>query len=101
MAAQRFAQKLISENFIMIFSKSYCPYCKRAKKTLEELGQKFQAIELNERDDGAEIQKYLFQRTNQKTVPNIFIRNVHIGGCDDLLAKKSDGSLQQLLQAPH
>jgi glutaredoxin 3 len=47
--------------------------------------------------NGAAIQQYLAEKTGQRTVPNIFINQKHIGGCDDLLAAKANGSLQKLL----
>jgi len=59
----------------------------------------FFAIELDQVDDGAAIQEYLTQKTGQRTVPNIFINQQHIGGCDDLLQAKSSGKLQKLLLA--
>ena len=48
--------KQIEENTVVVYSKSYCPYCKQTKKTLSELGASFFALELDEIDDGAEIQ---------------------------------------------
>ncbi|RUS16114.1 glutaredoxin-1 [Endogone sp. FLAS-F59071] len=92
-------EKHINDNFIVVFSKSYCPYCRKAKATLTELGQQYFAIELDEIENGNDIQQYLAQKTSQRTVPNIFIREQHVGGCDDLLAKKSDGTLEKLLAA--
>lgn len=47
-AAKIKAQDLIKENPVMVFSKSYCPYCKATKKKLESLGVKYKAYELNE-----------------------------------------------------
>ncbi len=86
----------------MVFSKSYCPYCNNAKRILDELNAKYKAIELNQEDDGDDIQNALFKITGQRTVPNIFIGKVHIGGNSDLEAARSNGkdgkSLVQLLQ---
>ena len=48
--------KQIEDNTVLVYSKSYCPYCKQTKKTLSELGASFLAVELDEIDDGAEIQ---------------------------------------------
>lgn len=47
-AAKIKAQDLIKENPVMVFSKSYCPYCKATKKKLDGLGVKYKALELNE-----------------------------------------------------
>ena len=58
----------------MVFSKSYCPYCDRAKAALKQMGVDFKTLELDEVSEGGEIQGYLGQLTNQRTVPNIFVR---------------------------
>ncbi|CAG8451228.1 10573_t:CDS:2 [Funneliformis mosseae] len=92
-------EKLIKENPIMIFSKSYCPYCKRAKGVLESLNKNYEAIELDTESEGSDIQKYLKEKTKQNTVPNIFIGGQHVGGCDDLLAAKENGSLNKMIAA--
>ena len=49
--------------------------------------------------NGAAIQDYLQKKSGQRTVPNIFINQEHIGGCDDLFAAKSSGKLDKLLAA--
>ena len=49
--------------------------------------------------NGAAIQDYLQKKSGQRTVPNIFINEEHIGGCDDLFAAKSSGKLDKLLAA--
>ncbi|ODQ56544.1 glutaredoxin-1 [Saitoella complicata NRRL Y-17804] len=89
--------KAIADNKIAVFSKSYCPYCKQAKNTLSQLGIKFYVLELDEVDDGAQIQDYLQEKTGQRTVPNIFINGQHLGGNSDLQTKKSTGELEKLL----
>ncbi|CAG8525735.1 3919_t:CDS:2, partial [Racocetra fulgida] len=60
--------------------KSYCPYCNRAKQTLDQLGTEYIAWELDNMDDGPAIQNYLSEKTGQRTVPNIFIGKKSIGG---------------------
>ncbi|KAI9183534.1 Glutaredoxin [Blastocladiella emersonii ATCC 22665] len=89
--------KLISDNAVMVFSKSYCPYCTKAKDALKAVGAAFHAIELDQMNEGAEIQAHLAELTGQRTVPNIFIKGKHIGGCSDLLELKSSGKLQSML----
>jgi glutaredoxin 3 len=100
-----------------VFSKSYCPYCRAAKKLLTDNGASFYAIELDlvgtsalsqalyvhlltqrraTADDGAEIQSHLATLTGQSTVPNIFIDKKHIGGNSDLQAKRAE--LPELLR---
>eukprot|EP01117_Protostelium_nocturnum_P009188 TRINITY_DN328_c0_g1_i1.p1 TRINITY_DN328_c0_g1~~TRINITY_DN328_c0_g1_i1.p1 ORF type:complete len:124 (-),score=36.55 TRINITY_DN328_c0_g1_i1:75-446(-) len=90
-------ESLIKENKVMVFSKSYCPYCVKAKKALADLGVELKVVELDEVDNGDAIQNYLQKKTNQRTVPNIFVKQQHIGGCDDTLASIKSGKLQQLV----
>lgn len=72
-------------------------YCTKAKAILKEFGVEFFVMELDREEDGSDIQNYLHQKTGQRTVPNIFINQQHIGGCDSLVAAKANGSLKKLL----
>ncbi|PWN48493.1 putative GRX1-glutaredoxin [Violaceomyces palustris] len=102
MAAKQVAEKLISEHLVTIFSKTYCPYCTKAKGVIGSLGldsSKVGLIELDTREDGGEIQSYLAEKTGQRTVPNIFINGNHLGGCDDILKAQASGNLQKLISA--
>jgi len=118
----------------VVFSKSYCPYCRASKALLTEMGAKYQALELDQigkpvyllthfltlccsptcpfvffytilqrynhwrkpPDDGSAMQDVLRDLTGQGTVPNIFIKQQHIGGNSDLQAKKKQ--LPELLK---
>ncbi|CAG8750347.1 10287_t:CDS:2 [Dentiscutata erythropus] len=92
-------EKAIAENHVMVFSKSYCPYCNRTKQTLKDLNIKFEALELDTMgEDGPAIQNYLSQRTKQVTVPNIFIGQKHIGGNQELQELHSKGELTKLVE---
>ncbi|MCJ1357623.1 MAG: hypothetical protein MMC33_007619 [Icmadophila ericetorum] len=95
-AAKTKAQKIIDENAVAVFSKSYCPYCKATKALLTSLNANFYTIELDQVDDGSDIQNALYEITDQRSVPNIFIDKKHIGGNDSLQAKKSE--LPELLK---
>ncbi|KAK4222520.1 thioredoxin-like protein [Podospora fimiseda] len=101
-AAQKKAQQLIDENAVVVFSKSYCPYCNNTKRILDGYDAKYKAIELNQIDDGDDLQNALQKLTGQRTVPNIFINKVHIGGNSDLEAvvkKGKDGKkIEELLK---
>lgn len=74
--AQALVTKAIQENAIMVFSKSYCPHCVRAKRVLDaELGQhKYAVMELESRSDCSAIQDYLSKLTGARTVPRVFIQ---------------------------
>ncbi|KAF2428755.1 putative glutaredoxin [Tothia fuscella] len=96
-AAKTKAQGIIDDNAVAVFSKSYCSYCNATKTLLSELGAKYYTIELDQVDDGAAIQDALQEITSQRSVPNIFIGQKHIGGNSDLQAKKAE--LKNLLQS--
>jgi len=95
-AAKVKAQQIIDENAVAVFSKSWCPYCKATKATLTELGAKYYTIELDQEEDGADIQAALKELSGQSSVPNIYIKQAHIGGNSDLQAKR--GELPTLLK---
>lgn len=97
----------IKENNVMVFSKSRCPYCFEVKSLLGELGVEHAVWELDEvrsltcamrggrrltrtqRPDGREIQDFLYEETGQTTVPNVFIGEQHVGGCDGMFWRDS------------
>ncbi|KAL3148611.1 hypothetical protein ABBQ38_014039 [Trebouxia sp. C0009 RCD-2024] len=94
-----FVDGLIKSEKVVIFSKSYCPFCKKAKSALQqELGSKFTVVELDERQDGDAIQDYLNQITGGRSVPRVFVSGKFIGGGDDTVAKQQSGELKKILQ---
>ncbi|KAI5116333.1 hypothetical protein M0805_002578 [Coniferiporia weirii] len=97
-----FVDNAIATNRVAVFSKSYCPYCSKAKGLLKsKYGDVPTAVfELDERKDGSAIQDYLQQKTGQRTVPNIFIDTEHIGGSSDLVELQDKGKLATLLHKP-
>lgn len=58
----------------------------------------YDAIELDKRSDGRDVQDALQERTGQRTVPNIFVGGGHVGGCDDLMQAEADGTLRKMLE---
>ncbi|ONI19627.1 hypothetical protein PRUPE_3G288100 [Prunus persica] len=91
------AKEIVSSNSVVVFSKTYCPYCVSVKQLLTQLGAKFKAIELDTESDGAQIQSALGEWSGQRTVPNVFIGGNHIGGCDTTTALHKEGKLVPLL----
>ena len=89
--------KLTEQNKVMIFSKSYCCYCTKAKLLLDYQDVKYKAIELNELPHGKDIQEYLTSQTGQRTVPYVFVNGKLLGGCDTLTAAIRDKSFYELL----
>jgi len=103
---QKSIDSLIASNKVLIFSKSYCPYCERSKSflsdklnTLQKKEIKIKTLELDLEPNGSIIQNLLSKKLNREkiTVPQIFINSQHIGGCDDLLTKEQKGELDPLL----
>ncbi|XP_068598034.1 thioredoxin reductase 3 [Brachionichthys hirsutus] len=90
-------KQLIDSNQVMVFSKSYCPYCLQVKDIFKELQVEYNALELDLMEDGKNYQETLLEMTGQKSVPNVFINKTHVGGCDKTMQARKDGSLQQLL----
>ena len=81
---------------IEVFSTRVCPYCVRAKKLFERKGFAYREIDVSDDED---LRNSMIQRAGGKrTVPQIFINNQHIGGCDDLYALDAKGGLDPLLQ---
>lgn len=81
---------------IIIYSTLQCPYCVRAKELLKRKGVSFTEI-LIDLDDAKRDE--MIAKTNRYTVPQIFINDFHVGGCDDLYALESSGKLTDLLSA--
>ncbi|GMY13335.1 glutaredoxin [Fagus crenata] len=90
-------KEIVSSNPVVVFSKTYCPFCVNVKQLLTQLGATFKAIELDTETDGSDVQSALKEWTGQKTVPNVFIGGNHIGGCDTTTALHKEGKLVPLL----
>lgn len=82
---------------IQIYTSPLCGYCHAAKRLLQSKGVEFLEVDLaNE----PERRKEMVQRSNGgRTVPQIFIDDNHVGGCDDLYALERAGKLDPLLKA--
>ncbi|KAI9635405.1 putative glutathione transferase [Dioszegia hungarica] len=89
-SAKQFVDEGIKKNHVMVYGKSYCPYCQRAKKLLEGETSEMEYIDLDKRDDGSDIQAYLKQLNGQGTVPHVYIGQEFIGGCSELQAVPKD-----------
>ncbi|GMY13333.1 glutaredoxin [Fagus crenata] len=90
-------KEIVSSNPVVVFSKSYCPFCVNVKQLLTQLGATFKAIELDTETDGNDVQSALKEWTGQNSVPNVFIGGNHIGGCDTTTALHKEGKLVPLL----
>jgi glutaredoxin 3 len=99
MAVKDIVEQTIAGHTVTIFSKSHCGFCRRVKtlfsQNFPEVDVK--VLELDELDDGSLIQDYLVKKTGQRTVPNVFIKQQHIGGCDDIVNLNMSGQLKSKL----
>jgi len=84
---------------VVIFSKTYCPYCSEAKSLFQSLGVAADIYELDVISGGSAIQSTLQGISGMRTVPQVFIGGELIGGCDDTFAAKSSGKLDAALKA--
>lgn len=80
---------------ITMYTTGICPYCQMAKALLKQKG----VTDINEIriDTDAQIREQMMQRTGRRTVPQIYIGDVHVGGFDDLNALNQAGKLDALL----
>ena len=82
---------------VKIYTTGMCPYCVRAKALLDRKGVDYEEVDVM-MDMAA--RKEMMQRSHgARTVPQIFIGENHVGGCDELYALESQGGLDPLLQS--
>lgn len=79
---------------VRLYSTGYCPFCTMAKRLLTSKGVKYDEIEV---DKNPERRAEMERVTGRNTVPQIFVGEVHVGGCDDLYALNASGQLDPLL----
>lgn len=79
---------------VLIYSSNFCPFCVRAKYIFQQKSIPFE--EINVDTDSAQRQ-LMMQKSGRRTVPQIWIGERHVGGCDDLMALQRSGELDRLL----
>lgn len=92
-------QSILKKSPVVIFSKSYCPFSKKLKHLLKTEYQITPApiiVELDEHENGAELQKHVGEETGRFTVPNIIIGGESRGGADDIVALHENNELMDL-----
>jgi glutaredoxin 3 len=82
---------------VEIYTKAFCPYCSRAKALLETKGVDFEEYDISM--GGPKRAEMLARANGGSTVPQIFIDDRHVGGCDDVFALDRQGKLDPLLAA--
>ena len=81
---------------VKMYTTAVCPYCVRAKQLLKSRG--VEHIEEIRVDLDPAEREHMMSITGRRTVPQIFIGDTHVGGCDDLMALDGRGGLMPLLQ---
>lgn len=92
-------EKLIKQYPVIVFSKTTCPYCTRAKHVLTEEGAKFHVVELDKLpgNECESMQEAFLSMTGARTVPRVFVKGQCVGGCDDVVALQDAGTLSEVL----
>lgn len=82
---------------VKMYTSAYCPFCSRAKSLLQQRG----VTDLEEVfvDGQPELRAHMTQLTGRTSVPQIFVGDTHVGGCDDLQALDRQNGLVPMLQA--
>ena len=79
---------------VVMYSTAYCPFCMRARQLLKSKGVGFEDIAV---DYEPELRQEMMVKSGQRTVPQIWIGDYHVGGCDELYALERNGELDRLL----
>ena len=82
---------------VKMYTTAVCPFCVQAKRILKSKG--VDNIEEIRVDANPDERLKMMELTGRRTVPQIFIGQTHVGGCDDLMALDGQGALMPLLQA--
>ena len=82
-------------NPVTVYTTRSCPFCIRARQLLDSKGISYQNVSVDGRPD---LRQEMTRKAGQHTVPQIWISNNHIGGCDDLFTLERAGKLDGLLK---
>ncbi|NMX69972.1 glutaredoxin 3 [Pseudomonas sp. WS 5111] len=79
---------------VVVYSSDYCPFCRDAKALLQKKGVAFEEIKV---DGKPSVRAEMTKKAGRSSVPQVWIGDKHIGGCDDLFALERAGKLDALL----
>jgi glutaredoxin 3 len=85
----------VTQPAVTVYIADWCPYCQRAKQLLMQKNVAFTEINV---DDDSKFREEMVSRSGRRTIPQIFIGDKHVGGCDDLFALDGSGELDRLIQ---
>jgi len=97
-----YVAELIKTKKVVMISKTYCPFCTKAKNALANYKinpEDYVILEIEDRDDMDEIQNYMSELTGARSVPRVFIGGKFIGGGDETMAAHRNKKLQGMLEA--
>ena len=80
---------------VTLYTSGWCPYCERARGLLKQKNLLFDEINV---EDDDKFREEMIARSNRRTVPQIFIGDKHVGGCDDLFELDRSGELDRLIE---
>merc|ERR1712107_642429 len=93
------AAQIIASEALVVFSKSYCPYCNSLKRLLSDIGAKAHILELDQIPEGGALQNEFASSFGQRTVPAVFLSGKLLGGNDNVQALHRSGDLEPALKA--
>jgi glutaredoxin 3 len=85
----------MTQAVVTVYVSDWCPYCERAKGLLSQKNVAFNELNV---EDEPKFREEMMARSKRRTVPQIFIGDKHIGGCDDLFELDRSGELDRLIQ---
>jgi glutaredoxin 3 len=85
----------VTQPAVTLYVSGWCAYCQRARGLLAQKNVEFSEINV---EDDAKLREEMIARSNRRTVPQIFIGDKHVGGCDDLFELDRSGELDRLIQ---
>ncbi|MHB8476849.1 MAG: glutaredoxin 3 [Steroidobacteraceae bacterium] len=85
----------MTQAVVTVYASDWCPYCERVKRLLHQKNVVFNEINV---EDEPKFREEMMARSKRRTVPQIFIGDKHIGGCDDLFELDRSGELDRLIQ---
>lgn len=86
---------IMSQPNIFLYIKPSCPFCIRAKQLFDSKGVTYTDVDIT---FNSELRREMIQKSGQRTVPQIWINDQHVGGSDDLFALERRGLLDSMLQ---
>lgn len=90
-------ERSINENRIFIFSRTTCPLCNKVKKLFKDINESYEVMEVDQAPHGEEVDRALAERVGKTSVPQVFVKGILIGSCDDTYAAFESGRLRDLL----